>query len=140
MTKPKDERYTVAVDFDGVIHSYTTPWVDAATIPDPPVPGAIDWLCKMLQRFDVAITSTRNHQPGGVEAMRAWLRQHGGAAAWEGDDETRGLAAITFPVEKPIALMYIDDRAWRFTGEFPRTGQILNARPWNKPRTKKEAR
>ena len=32
--------YSIAVDFDGVIHSYTSKWVAADVIPDPPVSGA----------------------------------------------------------------------------------------------------
>ena len=51
--------YTVCVDFDGVLHSYTTPWINAHTIPDPPVQGAIAWLATMLEKFDVVIFSTR---------------------------------------------------------------------------------
>ncbi len=49
------KRYSVAVDFDGVLHSYTTPWVNAHTIPDPPVEGAIAWLYAIGQRFDVIV-------------------------------------------------------------------------------------
>ncbi len=37
MSKTPGERYTVAVDFDGVLHAYISPWVNAHTIPDPPV-------------------------------------------------------------------------------------------------------
>lgn len=75
MVKEDGERYTVAVDFDGVLHSYTSPWVSASFIPDPPVPGAIEWLFRTIQKFYIAITSTRNHQRGGVRAMRRWLRE-----------------------------------------------------------------
>ena len=34
----------ICVDFDGVIHSYKSGWRGVAVIPDPPVPGAIEWL------------------------------------------------------------------------------------------------
>jgi hypothetical protein len=131
MSKPKGERYTIAVDFDGVLHSYTSPWVDAGTIPDPPVPGAIEWLFEMLQRFDVAITSTRNHQLGGKRAMRAWLKLHAGTC-WYDQMGFRGLEEIAFPVKKPAALVYLDDRAMRFDGRFPTAQEIHEARPWNK--------
>jgi hypothetical protein len=52
-------------DFDGVIHSYTSPWIDEATIPDPPVPGALRWLWKATEWFDVQIYSSRS---------RTWAR------------------------------------------------------------------
>lgn len=36
------KKQTVAFDFDGVIHSYVTPWVASEIIPDPPVRGIKD--------------------------------------------------------------------------------------------------
>ena len=71
-------RYTVAVDFDGVIHSYLTPWKNAHTIPDPPVDGAIVWLWEILQSFDVVIFSTRCKSWRGRRAMRQWLKRYAG--------------------------------------------------------------
>lgn len=130
--KAEGARYRVAVDFDGVLHEYSSPWIDAATIPDPPVPGAIEWLLRTLQRFDVAITSTRNHQPGGVSAMKAWLRKHAEPLLDE-QPLLRGVEQITFPVEKPAALIYLDDRAIRFDGaHWPTPDEIHSARPWNR--------
>lgn len=120
--KPKDERYTVAVDFDGVIHSYTTPWVEAWIIPDPPVPGAIEWLNEVQKKLDVVIFSTRCKSIAGAEAVALYLAENG----FEGK--------ITTSYEKPPALMYIDDRAYRFEGPgtFPTVEQIHQARPWYK--------
>lgn len=124
LDSPKDQRYTLAVDFDGVLHSYTSPWVDAATIPDPPVPGAMEWLHRMLQYFDIAIFSTRNHQDGGVAAMKSWLAHH--SLGMPCGSAIRGIQDITFPTIKPAALIYLDDRAVRFTGFFRRrTKSIL---------------
>lgn len=115
---------TVSVDFDGVLHSYKSPRDDAATIPDEPVPGAIDWLARLMAHFNVVISSSRNHQAGGITAMREWLLRNG--LAWYLVDR------IEFPLEKAPAFVHIDDRAMTFNGVFPTIDEILAFRPWNK--------
>lgn len=60
MSKKRGERYTVAVDFDGVLHRYDTPWINAATIPDPPVDGAIEWLSRVETIRDPLLPAGRN--------------------------------------------------------------------------------
>lgn len=124
MSKPAGERYTVAVDFDGVLHSYTSPWVNAETIPDPPVAGAMDWLVKIAEDFDVVIFTTRGKTVAGQIAVSDWLERHG--------VEPKLVKIIT--AEKPPALVYLDDRAYRFEGPgtFPSAEQIHRAKPWNK--------
>lgn len=125
-------RYTVAVDFDGVLHRYDSPWVAPHVIPDGPVDGAIEWLHGVIQAFDVVIHSTRCKTWRGRRAVRRWLRQNAGGL-WHGGI-VRGLEDVTFAHSKPAALVYLDDRAWRFDGTFPSAQDIHNARPWNKPR------
>jgi hypothetical protein len=115
-------RYTVAVDFDGVLHSYSSPWSGADVCPDPPVPGAIDWLHAMVEKFEVVILTTRGDQEGGNEAVREWLREHG----YNGPD-------LRVTSQKVPALVYVDDRAWRFEGDnFPTPDEVHRAIPWNK--------
>jgi hypothetical protein len=116
------KRYTIAVDFDGVLHSYTSPWVDHHVIPDPPVPGAVDWLNAIVKDFDVVIFTTRGKTTAGKSAVRRYLDEHG--VEW-------GLAAVVTD-EKPPALIYLDDRAYRFEGSFPSPDDVHRARPWNK--------
>lgn len=114
-------RYTIAVDFDGVLHSYTSPWVDHHVIPDPPVSGAIEWLNEIGKKFDIAIFSTRCKTPHGQECVELWLRNEGVTADF------------TTTYEKIPALVYVDDRAWRFTGDnFPSADEVHRAIPWNK--------
>ena len=71
MSKP-----TLVLDFDGVLHSYTSGWKGAAVIPDPPVPGALEFVVRALERFEVAVLSSRSHQWGGRGAMKRWLHNH----------------------------------------------------------------
>lgn len=118
------KRRTICVDFDGVLHSYISPWKGATVIPDEPVPAAIEWLMHMHEHFDIAIFSTRACEPGGIAAMRQWLLDHGlGEALVE---------RISFPREKPLAHIYIDDRAWRFEGVFPTADEVRAFEPWNR--------
>jgi hypothetical protein len=116
-------KYTVCCDFDGVIHSYTSKWIDAATIPDPPVPGAIEWLNDISRKFRVIIFTTRGKEYAGQQAVKLWLREHGYEAP-----------SIEVTAEKPPALIYLDDRAVRFDGKnFPTGDQIHRELiPWNK--------
>ena len=125
MSKPAGERYTIAVDFDGVLHSYSSPWVDEHTIPDPPVPGAIPWLAEMHKKFEVVIFTTRGRTIEGQQAVHQWLIGHGLAPEIALD--------LTVDWKKPPALVYLDDRAMRFEGTFPTADAIHAARPWNKP-------
>lgn len=152
MSRPAGGRYTVAVDFDGVLHSYNSSWVNSHTIPDPPLDGAADWLFEILSSFDVVIFSTRCKSWRGRWAVKRWVRCLIDAPAWtwcsrftphawtHGDveDAVRNLlddrmGRMRFSAVKSPALVYIDDRAWRFTGSFPDADQIHRARPWNKP-------
>ena len=120
----RDTRRTLCVDFDGVLHSYTSPWAGVDVVPDPPVPGALAFLASAVERFRVAVFSARSHQPGGINAMRAWLGAHGLAP-----DVVK---ALEFPTEKPQAIVYIDDRAVCFTGTFPSLDDLAAFRPWNR--------
>lgn len=127
-------KYTVAVDFDGVIHSYVSPWRASWVIPDAPVPGAIEWLSRTIQKFDVAIHTTRGRYPWGRWAVRRWLKKHAGNL-WHEQMGARGLEDVTVTAVKVAALIYLDDRAVRFDGSnFPDADAVHALRPWNKPR------
>ncbi len=125
----------LCLDFDGVIHSYTSGWKGADVIPDPPVPGAIEFLLTALDHFTVVIYSSRSGQRGGIDAMVAWLKQHA-PDSWDDDayhDPTfRGLCNIDFAGEKPAAFLTIDDRAICFDGTWPTIESLKEFKPWNK--------
>lgn len=123
-TNVSEYRKTVAVDFDGVIHSYTSGWKGHMTIPDPPVPGAFEWLAEAVQRFEVAIYSTRFANAESMIAVREWLHTHG--------LPVEVIEALTLSAGKPPAVLYIDDRGHHFTGIFPTLDEIDAFQPWNK--------
>ncbi len=119
----------LCVDFDGVIHSYTSGWKGAETVSDPPVPGAMEWLLEMdAERFGVAIFSSRSGQPGGIGAMRGYIRYCADDAGLDSSFVDR----LEFPTEKPQAFMSIDDRGFRFEGTFPSLTELDAFRPWNR--------
>lgn len=137
----KQRKPILCLDFDGVIHSYTSGWQGATVIPDPPVPGAIAFMSKAKEAFDLQVFSSRSHQPGGIEAMRRYLwasiQSHFDCVIAPGhpDDFDRANAlmdAISFPTEKPSAMVSIDDRAITFTGVWPDINELRGFVPWNK--------
>lgn len=113
----------LGLDFDGVLHSYTSGWQGADVIPDPPVEGANVFLMAALEHFEVHIFSSRTGQEGGVEAMEDWCDE------WFGPYIRK---QIRFPTEKPPAFLTIDDRALTFTGEWPTIESLKAFKPWNK--------
>ena len=112
----------LCLDFDGVLHSYTSGWRGANNIPDPPVPGAMEFLTKAVKHFRVAIYSARSGQPGGIDAMRAWLINHGCPGSV--------FAEIEWPTDKPSAFVTLDDRVVTFTGEWPDMQTLKEFKPW----------
>lgn len=121
----------LCLDFDGVIHSYTSRWGGADVIPDPPVEGAIGFMLHVLHDFDVVIFSSRSNQPGGLDAMKKWLKEHAGNAWWE-SPAGPGIEDVRFVTEKPPAMVTIDDRALTFTGVWPSMEVLKTFKPWNK--------
>lgn len=133
MTKP-----ILCLDFDGVIHSYTSYWQGAEVIPDPPVDGAIEFMLTALHDFDVVIFSSRSNQPGGLAAMKTWLKHHAGNC-WHESPCGPGLEDVRFVTEKPPAMVTLDDRALTFIGQWPKVSGLLSFKPWNKGGSAPEA-
>jgi hypothetical protein len=118
----------LCLDFDGVIHSYSSGWKGADIVPDPPVEGAMKFIDEALNQFRVVIFSSRSGHDDGVYAMRKWLRRHWLDLGLSGEREM----LIEWPKEKPAAMITIDDRAITFTGEWPKIDTLLAFQPWNK--------
>lgn len=152
----KDTKPILVVDFDRVLHSYKSGWRGARNIPDPPVPGALEFLIKAIEFFNVQIYSCRSRQWGGKRAMKKWLKKEYIMLAldWESTPRffrewisqtafadpwnfevrwaiKRLLKKIRFPTKKPAAFLMIDDRAMCFTGTFPHPEELLKFRPWS---------
>jgi hypothetical protein len=133
------ENPIVLVDFDGVIHSYSSGWQGISIIQDDPVPGAIKFLTDHLPCPDelgamapeyvgpiVQIFSARSRTWRGRRAMRTWLIRHGLHPSYFRE------RILKLPRTKPAAFLTIDDRAICFTGSFPTTNDMRTFTPWNK--------
>jgi hypothetical protein len=147
----------LCVDFDGVVHSYISGWKGPRNIPDPPVPGALEFLANALDSFEVNIYSSRSRYPFARAAMKEWLRKEYTELApdywstphwlgvrvacitikrpWKREVEV-GVCKLVdkfkFPTKKPAASILLDDRAITFTGKFPSIDSLKAFKPWNK--------
>lgn len=111
---------TIALDFDGVIHKYTSKWVSEDVIPDEPVDGIKEFIDDLNKTYRVVIYSARAKTEKGKEAMKKWLKEN-------------DITIEKIYYEKPMAFVYIDDRAIRFDGNVNGLKeQIDNFVPWNK--------
>ncbi len=119
MKKTKKYKPVLSLDFDGVIHWYRNGWKGAAVIDDEPTPGAVEFVKNAQEYFKVVVYSSRSNQPGGIEAMQAWMEKH-------------GFPEVEFVKEKPKAFVTIDDRAIQFKGDWFDPQELLNFKPWNK--------
>lgn len=121
---------TLCLDFDGVIHSYVSGWAGADKVLDPPVKGAMDFLRRAVEEFDVCIYSSRSHQKGGMAAMKNWMEGH----LVQDHGSVVGMhifLRLAWPLEKPSAKVTIDDRALTFMGTWPPLERLKSFRPWN---------
>ena len=110
----------VAVDFDGVIHQFTTPWIRPSEIPDPPTEGCAVALAMLIMAYDeVVIYSCRAETSAGRQAIEDYMHEH-------------SLPYTSITDKKPVAEVYIDDRAVRFEGNWPSVLHQLPAKPWNR--------
>lgn len=104
--KPK----RIALDFDGVLHTYSRGWQDG-TIYDEPVPGVVEAIKELGRRFELIIFTCR--EP--VEDVFLWALK------------TFGME-IPVTMEKPHADMYIDDRGYFFDGDWNKAIEEINRR------------
>jgi hypothetical protein len=132
-----DRKPILCVDFDGVIHSYTSGWKGEEIIPDPPVKGALPWLWRATEFFDVQVYSSRSKSDKARAAMREWMGRWA-EREFPFDHPMNASGPQRYPIafahEKPAAFLTIDDRAICFDGMWDGKdlADLLNFKPWNK--------
>jgi len=119
----------IAIDFDGVLHGYSTGWGDGS-IYDAPVPGAADAMKKLKEQgHTLYIFSTRTNpifkkkeeSADQKKAIEEWMKEH----------DMPFDKIWTFG--KPMADIFIDDRAIGFRGQWDTTlEEVANFKVWNK--------
>ena len=104
---------TVAVDFDGVIHTYDKGWQDGSIYGDF-MPGAVVGLTRLMQRSAVFVHTTRS-----ARQVARWIEDKSGRGIEcttrvprDGFWNQRGYLLVTN--RKLPAVAYIDDRGIRF--------------------------
>jgi len=118
---PPEPKNTICIDFDGVLAEYDG-WKGEEHFGFP-IAGAIDFVRDLVNAgYQVCIWTTRASREGGRRALQGWFTKHG-------MDETR-ISRLWFSDVKFPAILYIDDRAYRFDGIFPTLKEIDNLRPW----------
>jgi hypothetical protein len=105
----EDESKTIAIDFDGVIHSFEFGFYDG-TIYGTPIPGSIDAIKKLSENYRIVIYTAKAkkdrpliNNKNGIELVWEWLEKY---------NLSQYIKEIT--AEKPRAICYIDDKAIRF--------------------------
>lgn len=104
-----EESSTIAIDFDGVIHSFEFGFHDG-TIYGTPIPGSIESLEKISKKYRIVLYTAKAkkdrpliNDKTGTELVWEWLKKY---------DIDKYIDEIT--AEKPRAICYIDDKAISF--------------------------
>ena len=105
-----DEASQIGIDFDGVIHKNSLGFYDG-TIYDDPIEGSLEAIKKMSEVYEIIIFSAKARKDrmlingkSGIQLIEEWLQTHG---------FMEYIKEVT--AEKPRAVAYIDDKAFRFT-------------------------
>ena len=117
----KENEKFIAIDFDGVLHLYITPFDGTDIIPDPPVEGALGAIKSLYsQGYKIVIFSARAKDNSAKAAIWSWLRKYG---------FTQYISVVTNI--KPTAKVIVDDKAIQFKGDWFQTlKDIENFEPW----------
>lgn len=127
-----NDRLTLCLDFDGVIHDYKHGW-QRGEIYGEVVPGFFNFAREANKRFKLVIYSSRSKTAKGRRDMQMWLAEK--LLMWQMATHS-GLdlnpSDFHFAHEKPAAFITLDDRALTFDGIWPDMESLLEFKPWNK--------
>lgn len=120
----------IAIDFDGVLHGYSQGYQDGE-IYDPPVPGAADAMKKLKEQGHyLYIFTTRTNKI---------FKKKGDAKdeKYQENQIKEWMAKYDIPYDKiwtfgkPMADLFIDDRAINFAGKWNETLEtVANFKTW----------
>lgn len=119
---------TLAIDFDGVIHEYSKGW-NGGEMYDPPVEGTKEALQTLKDAgHKIYIFTTRTNKafrkkddPDQTKLLQEYL------------DKYQIPYDKIWTYGKPMADIFIDDRAINFSGNWKETVQQIEVfKPWNK--------
>ena len=97
----KEDKGSIGIDFDGVIHQYSEGWKDGS-IYDKPIEGTEKALVSLLDKgFDLFIFTARDNR----NAIPNWLKM------FFNDERIHNIKVTD---KKLPAQLYIDDRGFRF--------------------------
>jgi hypothetical protein len=125
-----DGKLNIAVDFDGVLHTFHWKGVDVF---DDPIPGAVEAIQRLrAEGHTIILNTTRMWTP----KLHEWLLSHGFVIDYYNENPNKPDNSLD--LRKVLADVYVDDRGIQFNGNWSSTvEQILAFKPWFK-RTSKE--
>lgn len=105
----ENEANNLAIDFDGVIHNMDKGFHDGTCYGDP-LPGSLEAVRKLSKKYRIIIftAKAKPNRPlvngkTGVQLVEEWLEKYGILDC-----------VVEITSEKPRAILYIDDNAYRF--------------------------
>ena len=121
---------TVAIDFDGVLHSYQGGWQGYEVISGEAVPGVIEDIKRLKAAgYRVVVMTSRALMYEGKKAAAEWMRARGltVGCGLEGDEDS-DVFDVTY--RKVPALVYIDDRGVTFRPGMDLVETVEKFTPW----------